>query len=32
MSRSRPVTATSSPRPGLDRADVLAALGLQPLD
>jgi crotonobetainyl-CoA:carnitine CoA-transferase CaiB-like acyl-CoA transferase len=32
MSRSRPVTATSSPRPGRDRADVLAELDLPPLD
>ena len=32
MSRSRPVTATSSPRPGRDRDEVLAELGLPPLD
>jgi crotonobetainyl-CoA:carnitine CoA-transferase CaiB-like acyl-CoA transferase len=32
MSRSQPVTATSSPRPGRDRADVLAELDLPPLD
>jgi crotonobetainyl-CoA:carnitine CoA-transferase CaiB-like acyl-CoA transferase len=32
MSRSRPVTATPSPRPGRARADVLAELGLPPLD
>jgi crotonobetainyl-CoA:carnitine CoA-transferase CaiB-like acyl-CoA transferase len=32
MSRSRPVRATSSPRPGRDRAEVLTALGIQPLD
>jgi crotonobetainyl-CoA:carnitine CoA-transferase CaiB-like acyl-CoA transferase len=32
MSRSQPVATTTSPRPGLDRAAVLAALGLQPLD
>jgi crotonobetainyl-CoA:carnitine CoA-transferase CaiB-like acyl-CoA transferase len=32
MSRSRPVPATSSPRPGRELADALAALGIQPLD
>ena len=32
MSRSQPVTATSSPRPGRDRDEVLAELGLPPLD
>jgi crotonobetainyl-CoA:carnitine CoA-transferase CaiB-like acyl-CoA transferase len=32
MSRSRPIRATTSPRPGRDRADVLAALGIAPLD
>ena len=32
MSRSRPVPASSSPRPGRDRGDALAALGIQPLD
>jgi crotonobetainyl-CoA:carnitine CoA-transferase CaiB-like acyl-CoA transferase len=32
MSRSRPVPTTSSPRPGRDRDEVLAALGIQPLD
>jgi crotonobetainyl-CoA:carnitine CoA-transferase CaiB-like acyl-CoA transferase len=32
MTRSRPVAPTSSPRPGRDRADVLAELGLPPLD
>ena len=31
MSRSQPVTATSSPRPGRDRDEVLAELGLPPL-
>jgi crotonobetainyl-CoA:carnitine CoA-transferase CaiB-like acyl-CoA transferase len=32
MSRSHPVPATSSPRPGRDRDDVLAEVGLAPLD
>jgi crotonobetainyl-CoA:carnitine CoA-transferase CaiB-like acyl-CoA transferase len=32
MSRSRPVTPTSSPRPGRAHVDVVAELGLPPLD
>ena len=32
MSRSRPVATTTSPRPGRDRDEVLAELGLPPLD
>ena len=32
MSRSQPVTTTSSPRPGRARDEVLAELGLPPLD
>ncbi len=32
MSRSRPVPATTSPRPGRNRDDVLAEVGLAPFD
>ena len=32
MSRSRPVPTSSSPRPGRDRNEVLAELGLPALD